>query len=205
MCSATKKTVRDFYNKTAQQWADTFYQDDVTQPVLAEFMRMLPDHPRILDLCCGAGYDSMHLKAMGAQVTGLDFSEASIEIARKHNPDIRFIVGDMLEDYSALGEMDAIVCIAGLVHLRRDQLRTAFEHMTQVIRPGGLLLLVIRDGEGRVDRMSDVEIDGEQYDRAFYAHNVAELMAEAAGLFTFEQLIHEPEPSVWINAVFRNV
>lgn len=201
--ASNKKNVRDFYNKTAQQWADRFYDDDCSQPVLEAFMAMLPDRPRVLDLCCGAGYDSKRLTALGASVVGLDLSEVSIEIARSRNPEIPFYVGNMLEDYSCIGAVDAAVCIAGFVHLRTDELRQGFERLAQVVQPGGLVLLVIRDGAGRIDRMSDVEIDGEWYDRAFYAHNLEELREHAAGLFIFERTIDEPEESVWVNYVFR--
>lgn len=114
-----KKDVRDFYNKTANQWADQFYADAENLPVLTDFMSRLPHGPRVLDLCCGAGYDS--------------------------------------------------VCLAGLVHLPAEKLRTAFARMGEVMQAGGSLLLTIRDGQGRIDKMSDVVVDGEEYDRSFYA------------------------------------
>lgn len=87
-----KKNVRDFYNKTAIQWADQFYADEENLPVLADFMSRLPHGARVLDLCCGAGYDSMRLSRMGASVVGIDISEASISIAKERNTDIPFYV-----------------------------------------------------------------------------------------------------------------
>lgn len=203
--SAQTKNIRDYYNKTAKAWADKLYEDDETSAVLTTFFKMLPEKPRILDLCCGTGCEAMRMSTMGAKVVGLDFSEASVEIAREHNPDIPFIISDMLEDYSRIGEVDAVVCVAGIVHLREDQLRKAFERMAQVVKPDGLVLLVFRDGNGRVDRMSDVEVDGEAYDRAFYAHNLEEIIAQSAGMFEFECLIDEPEPTIWLNAVLRRL
>ena len=196
------KNVRDYYDKTAAEWAEKWYVDSSTLPLLQAFMKMLPARPRVLDLCCGAGYESMRLHALGAEVIGLDFSEASIAIARKHNPDLTFAVGDMLEDYTAIGPVDAIICIAGLVHLPTEQLRTAFERMNAVLRPGGKLLFVVRDGVGRQDKSSDVIVDGERYDRAFYAHTQEELMQQSEGIFAFEQEIPDTEPSIWRNYVF---
>ncbi len=200
-----KKGIPDYYNKTASQWADTFYASDEGLPTLTDFMSRLPRGSRVLDLCCGTGYDSMRLAQMGASVVGLDLSEASIAIARERNPDIPFYVGDMLEDYRYIGPVDAIICNAGLVHLPTEKLRTAFTRMHEVMKPGGSLLLVIRDGTGRIDRLSDVVVDGEAYDRAFYAHNLAELEEHAEGLFAFDRTIEEPETSIWVNYVFKRL
>src|SRR5215470_9487702 len=46
----------------------------------------------VLDAGCGIGYLSTKLQDRGARVTGIDFSERMIEIARSHNPAIDFRV-----------------------------------------------------------------------------------------------------------------
>ena len=61
----------------------------------------------------------------------------------------------------------------------------------------------VRDGAGRLSRQSDVVIDGEEYDRAFFAHTLAELQRESDGIFTFEREIADAEPSPWRNYLFR--
>ena len=200
-----KRDVKDFYNKTAQQWADKFYADDEHLPVLLDFMGRLPYGSRVLDLCCGAGYDSMRLAQMGASVVGIDLCEESIAIAKERNPKIPFYVGNMLDDYSDIGHVEAIICLAGLVHLPEEQLRMAFERMAQVMAPGGVVLLMVRDGEGRIDRMSDVVVDGEEYDRSFYAHTLEELTKHSEGLLVFDRVIGDSEESIWVNYVFKRV
>lgn len=200
-----KKNIKDFYNKTARQWADKFYNNEESLPVLTDFMRRLPYGSRVLDLCCGAGYDSMRLAQMGARVVGMDLSEESVAIAKERNPDIPFYVENMLDDYSYIGKVDAIVCMAGLVHLPAEKLREAFVRMAQVMDAGGFVLLVIRDGEGRVDQMSDVVVDGEEYDRSFYAHNLAELTEHSTGLFIYDSVIEDSDETIWINYVFKRV
>ena len=138
---------------------------------------------------------------LGAQVAGIDLSPESIAIARERNPELVFYVDNMLNDYSYIGPKDAVVCIAGLVHLPAEQLRAAFERMDAVLAPGGRLLLVVREGTGRQTEQSDVVIDGESYDRAFFAHTQAELTEASAGMFVFEQELADPEPSLWRNIV----
>lgn len=46
--------------------------------------------------------------------------------------------------------------------------------MAAVMEKGGGILLIVRDGEGRVEKFSNVTVDGEKYDRAFYAHTLDE-------------------------------
>lgn len=166
-------------------------------------MSLLPAEPVLLDLCCGAGYESMRMAQLGARVIGIDLSEKSIAIARQRNPALVFHVRNMLDDYSDIGMVDAVVCIAGLVHLPVDQLRIAFERMASVLRPGGRALIVVRDGEGRLPAQSDVEIDGERYDRAFFAHSLRELSQASAGRFSFEKEFVDSEASIWRNYLFQ--
>lgn len=54
-------------------------------------------HPRLLEIGCGSGYYSEVLATLvpdGVRYTGIDYSEAMIERAREHYPDIAFEVGD---------------------------------------------------------------------------------------------------------------
>ena len=199
------RTVIDYYNDTAASWAEKWYADDSMLPLLTRFMALPPSNPRVLDLCCGAGYETMRLARLGAQAEGLDLSRESLRIAREHNPSIPFHAGDMLADYSHLGRFDGLVCIAGLVHLTDTQLPLAFRRMANVLKPDTPVLLVVRDGEGRLSRHSDVEVDGIRYDRAFFAHTLKALQRASSGLFRFEAHWPHEEPSPWRNYLFRGI
>ena len=71
------KRTMDFYNKTASDWAEKGYSGEVDPPCLLDFIRQFRKGSRILDLCCGAGYNSQHIKNSGYDVVGIDFSEES--------------------------------------------------------------------------------------------------------------------------------
>ena len=51
--------------------------------VIKKFIELFDTTPRILDAGCGAGYESMRLASLGAEVIGIDISEESFNIARK--------------------------------------------------------------------------------------------------------------------------
>ena len=80
------KTVADFYNKTATGWSDEWYKEKKQNEILGKFYNCYAQagtkHPRILDLGCGAGYDSKILSRMGARVVGLDISQKLVKIAK---------------------------------------------------------------------------------------------------------------------------
>jgi SAM-dependent methyltransferase len=62
----------------------------------------------ILDVGCGLGYYTKALSISGAVVTGLDFSEAAIAVARTTFPECRFSCGAWPEDVAAKPSFDLI-------------------------------------------------------------------------------------------------
>lgn len=172
-------------------------------PYLTEFIKQLPQNPRILDLCCGAGYESMRMDRLGADVTGLDFSEESIRIAKELNPNIKFVVEDMLSDYSFLGKFDGCAVIAGLVHLSNEKLEKAFKMIHKVLYDSGIVFIVVRDGTGKNLKSSYTSIDGEDYDRDFYLHSLEELKQYSLGEFEFDREIFPNEESTWKYYIFK--
>jgi SAM-dependent methyltransferase len=60
-----------FYDLNAEQTAREWYAQDVLMPTLRDFCSLLPDPPRVLDLGCGAGYESKRLASLGARVVGV--------------------------------------------------------------------------------------------------------------------------------------
>jgi SAM-dependent methyltransferase len=197
------KTIKDFYDKTAPEWANKWYEDESLLPYLKEFFNYLPQNPRILDLCCGAGYESMRMKKLGADVTGLDFSQESIRIAKERNSDIKFVVEDMLNDYSYLGKFDGSVVIAGLIHLPNEKLSESFEQIYKILRDGGFLFIAVRDGVGKSEKSSYTTIDGEDYDRDFYFHTLEELKLYSVGKFDFIKELSIEKESAWKYYIFK--
>lgn len=63
---------------------------------------------KILDLGSGLGYYTKALTLTGASVTGIDFSEGAIELARSTFPDCHFIHGAWPEDITAEPKFDLI-------------------------------------------------------------------------------------------------
>lgn len=194
----------EYYDKAAAEWAERGYAPEAELECLRDFLNMLPGGARVLDLCCGAGYESRRMADLGYEAVGIDFSEESLKIARQKNPAISFYREDMLRDYSYIGAVDGIMVIAGLVHIETEKLPLAFEQMHKVSKKEGKLLVSIREGIGKMEDRSLCEIEGMQYDRNFIAHTLEELKKAAEGLFTYQCEL-KSDMRVWKNYVFGRI
>ena len=100
--------------------------------------------------------------------------------------------------------MDAIVCVAGLVHVETPDLPLAFQRMAEVLKPGGYLLASVRYGAGRMEERSVTEIDGETYDRNFIAHNEEELRAAMGREFVLLRELPSDQ-KIWAYYLFQKL
>lgn len=196
------KGVQEYYDRTAAEWARNGYKDEARLPCLDEFLSLLPPGGRVLDLCCGAGYETGRIRERGFDALGLDFSGESLKIARQRSPGIPFHQGDMLEDYAHIGMVDGILLSAGLVHVETADLPRAFAQMAKVVKRGGYVLASIREGRGRLDEWSLREIDGERYDRNFIAHTPDEVVGAAQRWFSYCRELSSDMP-IWRQLLFR--
>jgi len=90
---------------------------------------------RVLDLCCGQGNASDELVRAGAEVIGLDFSAAMLEMARERVPDADFVEGDAMDMPFVSESFDGVVCGFGILHTPEP--RRVLAEVRRVLRDGG--------------------------------------------------------------------
>lgn len=176
--------IQEFYNDIAQEFADDWYKNDSLLPILQRFMKLLPHTPRVLDLGCGAGYESRRLKSLGANVVGIDYSEEPIKIARQKNPDCQFEIMDFRKISAEIGFFNGIIAIASLIHIKDEELMQVFRSMKSVLTSDGYIMIILIEGDGLSEELSNIERDNRKYRRNFYLHNRARLseISKEAGL-----------------------
>lgn len=92
---------------------------------------------RALDLCCGQGIVAAGMARAGAQVKGLDFSPAMLELARERVPGVDFVEGDAMNLPFEAKSFDAVTIGFGILHVPDAERALAEAH--RVLRPGGRL------------------------------------------------------------------
>ena len=107
---------------------------DMVVPHLVAAVKAGPETDA-LDLCCGHGNVSAGLVAAGARVTGLDFSAAMLELARKAVSTARFVQGDAMNLAFPNASFDAVTIGFGMPHVPEPS--RVLAEARRVLRPGG--------------------------------------------------------------------
>jgi len=166
---------------------------------LAESWFQNIDGLRVLDIGCGTGRMSRFFAGRGARVTGIDFSERAIEIARRltdeDNPVYRVgSVFDLMDERI----YDIALCwgVLTVACTNRNQLADALIRIRHALKPGGALVLVEPIHKGflhRVLAMNLAEFTKVMTDVGFDAQTIQSLHFWPARLF----LAYIPWPK-WI-------
>jgi 23S rRNA (cytosine1962-C5)-methyltransferase len=147
------------YDANAGQKTGAFLDQRANYAVTAEWARRLGCTGRALDVCCYQGGFALHLAEVCDQVTGIDASRASLEVAERNlaanrsrlTAQVDWVEGDafeILRDWSEAGEkFDAIVldppAFAKSMRAVEGALRGYKElnlRALKMLRPGGVLV-----------------------------------------------------------------
>ena len=98
------------------------------------------DGDDVLDACCGTGDLALAAAHVGGKVTGLDFSEAMLERARRKDSSIEWIRGDLLALPFGSASFDAATVGFGVRNV--EDIERAFAELRRVLRPGGRIAIL---------------------------------------------------------------
>jgi demethylmenaquinone methyltransferase/2-methoxy-6-polyprenyl-1,4-benzoquinol methylase len=138
--------------KVKSMFASIAHRYDVTNTVLSlgihhlwkrHFIASLKtkDSPRIMDLACGTG-DLVPLlkRTHGGLVTGVDFCEPMLEVARVRFPEFEFLQGDALNLNFADDQFDIITISFGVRNF--ENLEHGLTEVYRVLKPGGQIAVL---------------------------------------------------------------
>jgi glycine/sarcosine N-methyltransferase len=148
---------RDFYDGLAadyhlvygDRWDDAVaHQGEVLDRLIRELHGGAAD---VLDCSCGIGTQAIGLALRGHRVHGTDISERSLERARveaaRLGAEVSFAVADFRDLAAVTGTFDVVIsCDNALPHLlAAAEIASALRAMRSKLRPGGVLIVSIRD------------------------------------------------------------
>jgi len=190
----------DEYNKNA----DAFFRDyESADPerVHQSWRHLLPDQPGLaLDVGAGSGRDAAWLKRFGWEVIAAEPSSGLRDLARrKHGDGIQW-VDDRLPELHHVRSLNLeyrlIIVSAVFMHLPPSQQERAFRVLSDLLAPGGILVITLRTGP-RLDGRSFHPVNSDEL-RQFASRRAVDAVLAAQS----RDVLGRPEVT-WRTLVFR--
>ena len=115
--------------------------------LLGQFTAILPAGSIVVDLGCGPGRDTRLLRSAGFQAVGLDLSAGMLHQVRLHGP-APLVRADLGELPFHRGVVDGAWACASLLHIPKADVASVLDGIHRMLRPGGWLALILRQGDG---------------------------------------------------------
>ncbi len=142
-----KKTIIETYNTLGDKYYMTRKNKKGTSYFCNELLesktlfRLLGNikGKKILDLGCGPGFQIRKMKKKGAKVRGIDLSDKLIEIAKKQNPGIEIIKGDITKKLSYKNSEFDIVS-SSLVFGHIEKWEKILQEVHRILKKDGIFI-----------------------------------------------------------------
>ena len=119
----------------------------LTRTVLTDLLADLPKSGCVLDAGCGYGRDVKTFLELGYDAFGVDESSAMIAAAQAaYGEHFRQLSLQQLEKLGR--QFDIVHCRNVLVHVPQEELRPSICKLFDVVRDGGALILISKEGKG---------------------------------------------------------
>ncbi|MGC4891332.1 class I SAM-dependent DNA methyltransferase [Micromonospora sp. DT227] len=185
---------RDAYDTVAEDYARLL--PDVVEPpldraVLTAFAETVGPGRPVLEVGCGTGRVTAHLRRLGLDVAGVDLSPGMVAVARRNHPGLCFEVGSMTALTAPDASLAGLVAWYSIIHLPPVLLPEVLAGFHRVLAPDGHLLLAVKVGD-RLDRREQAYGHAVGFDVHWLPpERLAEQLA-AAGLAARATVVREP-------------
>jgi ubiquinone/menaquinone biosynthesis C-methylase UbiE len=146
-----KDNIQIQWNNAAEAWVDfvrsgkDWTRNELNNPAMFKMLGKIRGK-KILDLCCGEGYNTRIMTRKGAKVTGVDFSEELIQLAveeeKKKRLGIKYIVSDAAEMHKLKSNsFDIVASFMAFQDIKNY--RGAVRETSRVLKKHGRFVFVI--------------------------------------------------------------
>ncbi len=169
--------LKSTYNKIAEDWVKDHNQDDWWKEGTDTFTSLLPQGASVLDVGCGGGIKTKNIANKGFKVTGIDFSEKMIEIAKRELPELDFDVVDVYDVDKYPKTFDGIFAQAVLLHIPKARTMEVLEKLKSRLNDGGILYIAVKGikDDGIEEKVTQENDYGYEYERFFSFYSPEEL------------------------------
>lgn len=175
------------------------------QSLISDLRQRVERGGKVIDLGCGAGMPFTASLAKHFDVTGVDFSERQLELARKQVPDASFIQSDMTEVEFPPSEFDAVTAFFSIIHVHRDRHQALFQRIASWLKPGGVFIASLGK-RGQPEDWDENWLGARMFwsyhspETALEQISSAGMRVERSWLETVEEGIDGPETFFWVIA-----
>ena len=134
-----------FFNSNIANNYDSYYEteegrkiDEIEKNIISELLPIVPDNS-MLELGCGSGHWTQFFVEKGFKVTGVDISEAMLDIAKQKNIDAQFMLADCANLPFANNSFSFIATITMLEFV--DDIDKVIKEIYRVLKKGGYLVI----------------------------------------------------------------
>jgi SAM-dependent methyltransferase len=135
----------------AQKYHDLFHNEmkekEYDRKLLDSFAGRFNKDSVVCDAGCGpSGHIGKYLSDKGIQVIGVDISDKCVEMARQHNPQMRFECEDIGNMSFEDGSFDGILSYYSIIDTPKRYVYRIFDEFRRVLKPNGFLLVAVKAG-----------------------------------------------------------
>lgn len=199
--------LKDTYNKIAQDWMQDHPGDTWWIEGVDKFLSFLPASGSILDVGCGPGQKSKYLINKGFSITGIDFSEKMIQLAKEYAPEAKFFVRNIKEHLNFEESFDGVFAQAVLLHIPKKEVKKVMENIIQPLNSGGYFYLAVKElrinnPEEEIVKENDYGYDYERFFSYFRLEELKDILLEL-GLNVIYEKVAPSGDTRWIQIIAK--
>lgn len=183
-----KKTVKEGYNAIADRYLAERTRDSQDVRLLDDFIGRLPANAKVLDAGCGAGVPISQTLSAHFEVTGVDFSEEQIELAKKNVPNAEFLCEDMTNLDFPGNSFDGITSYYAIIHIPREEHQQLLANFYRMLKPGGIALLCL-GAEHLIDDIDENFLGTRMYWSHFDTETYLKMLKECSFAVLWSKLV----------------
>lgn len=187
----------DYYNKNSEEYFNLTLNVDMTN-TYKEFLKLVPEGGKILDLGCGSGRDSMNFMKLGYEVTAVDGSK---ELAKKASALLgKEVIASTFEELELKEKFHGIWACASLLHIKREDLKTVLNNLYNNLEDNGVFYMSFKYGE------KEYVDDKNRYFNCFTDESIISFINENTkynilGLYITEDKLGRVNEVKWVNLI----
>lgn len=190
--------VARYWDSIADRYLHLFRHEFENKPydleVLKAFASGLDSGSYVCDAGCGpCAHVTRILSDYGLKVVGIDISPRCVLLAQQEQPRLKFEIMNMANMVFADGQLDGLVAYYALHYQPKSTLHSIVREFARVLRPGGRVLIVAKQGKGE-SWISDPMGSGEEIFWSALGPDELQSLFSKNGFVAVNCTVREPLP-----------